>query len=110
MTTHSAFSYLARRYGLTQIPIQGIEPEAEPNPAALAALVRLAKERKIRYVFFETLVSSKLAETLAREIGATTLVLNPVEGLTKQEEAAGKGYLSVMDENLRNLRLGLECR
>ncbi len=110
VTTHSAFSYLARRYGLTQIPIQGIEPEAEPNPAALAALVRLAKERKIRYVFFETLVSSKLAETLAREIGATTLVLNPVEGLTKQEEAAGKGYLSVMDENLRNLRLGLECR
>jgi zinc transport system substrate-binding protein len=110
VTTHSAFSYLARRYGLTQIPIQGIEPEAEPNPADLAALVKLAKARKVRYVFFETLVSSKLAETLAREIGAQTLVLNPVEGLTKEEEAAGKGYLSVMDENLRNLRLGLECR
>jgi zinc transport system substrate-binding protein len=110
VTTHSAFSYLARRYGLTQIPIQGIAPEAEPNPADLAALVKLAKARKIRYVFFETLVSAKLAETLAREIGAQTLVLNPVEGLTKEEEAAGKGYLTVMDENLRNLRLGLECR
>jgi zinc transport system substrate-binding protein len=110
VTTHSAFSYLARRYGLTQIPIQGIEPEAEPNPADLAALVKLAKARKVRYVFFETLVSAKLAETLAREIGAQTLVLNPVEGLTKEEEAAGKGYLSVMDENLQNLRLGLECR
>ena len=110
VTTHSAFSYLARRYGLTQIPIQGIEPEAEPNPADLAALVKLAKARKVRYVFFETLVSAKLAETLAREIGAQTLVLNPVEGLTKEEEAAGKEYLSVMDENLQNLRLGLECR
>jgi zinc transport system substrate-binding protein len=110
VTTHSAFSYLARRYGLTQIPLQGIEPEAEPNPADLAALVKLAKARKVRYVFFETLVSAKLAETLAREIGAQTLVLNPVEGLTKEEEAAGKGYLSVMDENLQNLRLGLECR
>jgi zinc transport system substrate-binding protein len=110
VSTHSAFTYLARRYGLTQIPIQGIEPEAEPNPADLAALVKLAKARKIRYVFFETLVSAKLAETLAREIGAQTLILNPVEGLTKEEEAAGKGYLTVMDENLRNLRLGLECR
>jgi zinc transport system substrate-binding protein len=110
VTTHSAFSYLARRYGLTQIPIQGIEPEAEPSPARLAALVKLAKARKTRYVFFETLVSSKLAETLAREVGAQTLVLNPVEGLTKEEEAAGKGYLGVMDENLRNLRVGLECR
>jgi zinc transport system substrate-binding protein len=110
VTTHSAFSYLAQRYGLTQIPIQGIAPETEPNPADLAALVKLAKARKVRYVFFETLVSAKLAETLAREIGAQTLVLNPVEGLTKEEEAAGKGYLSVMDENLQNLRLGLECR
>jgi zinc transport system substrate-binding protein len=110
VTTHSAFSYLARRYGLTQIPIQGPEPEAEPSPADLAALVKQVRERKVRYVFFETLVSSKLAETLAREVGAKTLVLNPVEGLTKEEQAAGNTYVSLMEDNLRNLRTALDCK
>jgi zinc transport system substrate-binding protein len=110
VTTHSAFSYPARRYGLTQIPIQGVDREAEPSPADLAALVKQVKDRKIQYVFFETLVSPKLAETLAREVGAKTLVLNPIEGLTKEEQAAGKAYIALMEENLRNLRTALECQ
>jgi zinc transport system substrate-binding protein len=110
VTTHAAFSYLARRYGLTQIPISGLEPESEPSPADLAALVKQVKERKVRYVFFETLVSPKLAETLAREVGAETLVLNPIEGLTKEEQAAGKSYVTLMEENLRNLRTALDCK
>jgi zinc transport system substrate-binding protein len=110
VTTHAAFSYVARRYGLTQIPISGLEPESEPSPADLAALVKQVKERKVQYVFFETLVSPKLAETLAREVGAKTLVLNPIEGLTKEEQAAGKNYVSLMEENLRNLRTALECK
>ena len=110
VTTHSAFTYPARRYGLTQIPIQGVERESEPSPADLAALVKQVKERKVQYVFFETLVSPKLAETLAREIGAKTLVLNPIEGLTKEEQAAGKTYVSLMEENLRNLRTALDCQ
>jgi zinc transport system substrate-binding protein len=110
VTTHSAFSYPARRYGLTQIPIQGVDRESEPSPADLAALVKQLKERKVQYVFFETLVSPKLAETLAREVGAKTLVLNPIEGLTKEEQAAGKSYVSLMEENLRNLRTALDCQ
>jgi zinc transport system substrate-binding protein len=110
VTTHAAFSYVARRYGLTQIPISGLEPESEPSPADLAALVKQVKERKVQYVFFETLVSPKLAETLAREVGAKTLVLNPIEGLTKEEQAAGKNYVSLMEENLRSLRTALECK
>lgn len=110
VTTHAAFSYMARRYGLTQISISGLEPDSEPSPADLAALVKQVKERKVRYVFFETLVSPKLAETLAREVGAKTLILNPIEGLTKEEQAAGKNYVSVMEENLRNLRTALDCK
>jgi zinc transport system substrate-binding protein len=110
VTTHAAFSYMARRYGLTQISISGVEPDSEPSPADLAALVKQLKERKIRYVFFETLVSPKLADTLAREVGAKTLVLNPIEGLTKEEQAAGKSYVSVMEDNLRNLRTALDCK
>jgi zinc transport system substrate-binding protein len=110
VTTHAAFGYLTRRYGLNQLAIHGLAPEAEPSPGALAELVRVAKQKKVTHVFFETLVSTKLAETLAREIGAQTLVLNPIEGLTPEEQAAGKTYLSLMEENLKNLRTALDCK
>ena len=70
------------------LPVMGLAPESEPSPAELAALVRLAKSRQVKYFFFESLVNAKLAETLARELGARTLVLNPVEGLTR-EQAVG---------------------
>ena len=110
IVSHAAFTYLAKRYRLTPIPVMGVTPEAEPSPADLAAVVRVARREKARYVFFETLVSPRLAETLAREVGARTLVLNPVEGLTKEEAAAGKDYLALMRENLANLRTGLDCR
>ena len=110
ITSHAAFGYLAARYRLTVVPIMGLAPEAEPNPAELARIVRFARRRQVPAVFFETLVSPKLAETLSREIGARTLVLNPIEGLTREEAAAGKGYLSLMRENLQSLRSGLECR
>jgi zinc transport system substrate-binding protein len=109
VTSHGAFAYLARRYGLTVVPVMGLDPEAEPTPSQLAAIVRFAREKKVQYIFFETLMSPKLAETLAREIGARTLVFNPIEGVTLAEQAAGKGYLELMEENLKNLRLALEC-
>lgn len=110
VTTHAAFEYLTRRYGLHNYAIHGLAPEAEPSPGALAELVRMAKQKKVTHVFFETLVSTKLAETLAREIGAKTLVLNPIEGLNPEEQAAGKTYLSLMEENLKNLRIALDCK
>ena len=109
VASHAAFSYLARRYGLTVVSIAGVAPEAEPTPAQLAALVRFARDRKVQYIFSETLVGSRLADTLAREVGARTLVFNPIEGLTAEEQAAGKGYLALMEQNLANLRLALDC-
>jgi zinc transport system substrate-binding protein len=108
-TTHSAFSYLARRYGIDQHPIMGLTPEAEPKPKELAAIVRDAKQNGVKYIFFETLVSDKVAKMVAQEIGAKTLVLNPYEGLTAAEVKAGKNYLSVMRENLTNLQIAMEC-
>jgi zinc transport system substrate-binding protein len=110
VTTHLAFAYLTRRYGLTQLAVHGIAPDAEPSPADLARLVKIAKDKRVTHVFFETLVSSKLAETLAREVGAQTLVLNPVEGLTREQQAAGVSYLTLMDDNLRHLRIALGCQ
>ena len=110
VVSHAAFTYLTRRYRLTQIPVMGMAPESEPSPADLAAVVRIARREKVQYVFFETLVSPRLADTLAREIGAKTLVLNPIEGLTKEEAVAGKSYVPLMRDNLSSLRTGLDCK
>jgi zinc transport system substrate-binding protein len=110
ITSHAAFGYLAARYQLTLVPIMGLAPDAEPSAAELARIVQFAHRHHVRVVFFETLASPQLAETLSREIGARTLVLNPIEGLTKEEVAADTRYLSLMRENLQSLRSGLECR
>lgn len=110
VTSHAAFGYLAARYGLKQLAITGISPEAEPTPRDLQAVVRQVRAVGATTVFFETLVSPRLAETVAREVGARTAVLNPLEGLTEEQVAAGEDYVSVMRENLAALRKALGCR
>lgn len=108
VVSHQAFGYLARDYGLTQHSIMGISPEAEPKAQDIIALSKLVKEKEIKYIFFEELVSDKLAKTLASESGVETLVLNPVEGLTDAQEKAGEDYYSLMEKNLENLVLALQ--
>ncbi|WP_018133014.1 metal ABC transporter substrate-binding protein [Effusibacillus pohliae] len=103
VTTHAAFGYLAHRYGLHQLPIMGLAPDAEPTPKAMAEIVKEAREHDVKYIFFETLVSPKVADTIAKEVGAQTLVLNPIEGLTEEELNKGENYISKMKENLQNL-------
>ncbi len=110
VTSHEAFAYFARRYRLEPVAVMGLAPESEPNPRDLARLVRFARARNVKVVFFETLVSPRVAETIAREVGARTLVLNPIEGLTREEAAAGTDYVGLMRANLDNLRVALECR
>jgi zinc transport system substrate-binding protein len=66
-------------------------------------------EHGIKYIFFETLVSPKLADTIAAETGAETLVLNPLEGLPEEDIAQGKNYITVQEENLANLKTALGC-
>jgi zinc transport system substrate-binding protein len=109
VTSHAAFGYLAKAYGLEQIPLTGITPEAEPSAKALEALVQKVKSDGATTVFFETLVSPKLAQTVAREAGADTAVLDPIEGLTKDEAGKGADYFSVMRANLAALRKALGC-
>ena len=110
VTSHAAFGYLAKRYGLKQLALTGLSPEAEPSPRDLEALVDEVKQTGATTVLFETLVSSKLADTVAREAGVTTAVLDPLEGLTEDEVAAGDDYFSVMRANLATLRAALQCR
>lgn len=108
VTTHAAFAYLAKRYGLTQVPLMGLAPDAEPTPEKIAQVAEFCKKNSVRIVFFETLVSPKLANMLSQESGAMTLVLNPLEGLTEDERKAGKDYFSIMRENLANLKTALK--
>jgi zinc transport system substrate-binding protein len=109
VTSHAAFAYLAQRYGLRQIAIEGLNPEGEPAPRELAHVVDLVRQKGVTTVYFETLVSPKLARTVARETGARTAVLDPIEGLTPDEKARGADYFSVMASNLTHLRQGLGC-
>lgn len=110
VTSHDAFGYLAAAYGFEQVPIAGLSPDAEPSPKQLAGIAEFAMKNGVRYIFFESLASPKLSETIASEIGAKTLVLNPLEGLSKEESARGKNYLTVMQDNLINLKTALECQ
>lgn len=110
VTTHAAFGYLAARYRLQQIAITGVDPESEPNAQKLASLSRLVRRDHIRTVFFERLVSPKLADTIAREAGVKTAVLDPIEGLTPDEEKQGEDYFTLMRQNLQALRTELGCR
>jgi len=110
ITAHTAFAYLARAYGLRQVSITGLAPEAEASPRQMVEISKFAKDKKINYIFFESLVSPKLAQTIAEEIGAQTLVLNPLEGLSDSDLAAGRDYLSEMQNNLNNLKIALKCQ
>ena len=110
VTSHAAFGYLADAYDLRQIALTGLSPEAEPSPRALEELVDEVEEEGATTVFFESLVSPRLAQTVAREAGARTAALDPLEGLTEDELDDGANYVSVMRDNLASLRDALGCR
>jgi zinc transport system substrate-binding protein len=110
ISSHDAFSYLGKRYGLEIISIAGLSPDEEPSAASLAQVSQTVREQEIKYVFFESLVSPRLADTIAAETGAKTLVFDPIEGLTAAAQKQGKEYISVQQENLANLRTALACQ
>jgi zinc transport system substrate-binding protein len=107
ITQHAAFGYLAREYGLTQVPIAGLSPEQEPSAADMAHIVDFAKKNNVKTIFFETLASSNVADTISKEIGAKSAVLNPLEGLTKDDIANNLDYLAIMRQNLEALKTAL---
>ena len=107
VTSHAAFGYLARRYGLTQIGISGLSPDAEPSPARIAEVQREVAEHGLTTIFYETLVSPAVARSLAGDLGLRTDVLDPVEGITP--ESRGQDYLSVMRANLVALQEAGGC-
>jgi zinc transport system substrate-binding protein len=106
---HSAFSYLARRYGLKEIPLYGVSADSQPTPQRLAEIIETASALGVKHIFFETLVSPKLAQVIADEIGAETLLLNPGANMNQGQFDRGVTFLEIMKENRENLKKGLEC-
>ena len=106
---HGAFGYLAARYNLTQVPVYGLSPDSEPSPRYVAGIIRRIRQDGIKVVYFEELISPRLAEIIARETGAETLLLHPGGNLTASQWTEGMTFLSLMEDNLKNLGRGLEC-
>src|SRR5437667_354753 len=109
ITQHEAFAYLAARYNLTQVAIQGLSPDQEPTPAKVQEILNVINATGPQVGSFEELVNPAVAQTLANEAKVQTMVLSPIEGLTAEERANGDTYLSLMEMNLQNLRIALEC-
>jgi zinc transport system substrate-binding protein len=105
VTTHQAFGYLAERYGLTQIGVAGLDPESEPSPRRVAAVTQFVREHGVTTIFFESLVSSRAAETIAAEAGVGTGVLDPLETRPSRTD-----YFGAMRSNLGSLRAALQCK
>jgi zinc transport system substrate-binding protein len=106
VVSHEAFGYLARAYGLKQIGITGLSPDAEPSPARLKSVTELVHAQGVSTIYYETLVDPKVAQTVADETGATTAVLDPLEGLAA---GASGDYVSIMQNNLATLKTGQSC-
>ncbi|MBP5993306.1 MAG: zinc ABC transporter substrate-binding protein [Candidatus Moranbacteria bacterium] len=108
VTSHDAFAYLAKRYLLETVSIAGLSPDAEPSSQRLAEIARETSRLGVKFIFFETLSSPKLAQTLASELGIGTLVFDPIEG-SPVVDGARATYTELMRSNLRNLEVALEC-
>ncbi len=103
IVAHEAFGYLCDEYNIKQEGIEGLNPDSEPDPARMKEIINFAKKNKVKTIFFEELVSPKVAETIAKEINANTEVLNPLEGLSEEQIKNNEDYFSVMEENLKVL-------
>lgn len=103
VVAHEAFGYLCDAYGLTQVGIEGLSPDSEPDPGRMAEVIDFVREHGISTIFFEELVSPKVAEAIASETGAQAKMLSPLEGLSDEQAAAGADYFSVMHDNLAAL-------
>lgn len=106
VTFHEAFAYFAKRYNVTQIPIAGPFQE-EPTPSDIQNVINAIHQYRLLYVGYESLENPAISQSISSQTNATLILMNPVEGLTAQEKAAGKDYISLMQENIARIGLAL---
>ena len=106
VTCHESFVYFAKEYDLTQIPIAGPFQE-EPSANDIQNVINAIKQYHLLYVGYELLENPAVPESISSQTNATLILMNPIEGLTAEDKAAGKDYLILMQENLSNIVLAL---
>ncbi len=106
VVSHDAFGYL-QKYGITMDAILGLSPDSEPTPADLARLQDVIHDEGVTTVFSESLASPATADQLASDMGVSSEVLDPIEGLS--DETADEDYLSLMRSNLAALEEANGC-
>lgn len=108
---HYAFGYMAKRYGLNYISAyRGFSPDSEPSAKRLAELVKNMKKHDVKHIFYEELISPRVADTIARETGAGLLLLHAAHNITKEELDKGVTFIALMEQTLINLKIGLQCK
>jgi zinc transport system substrate-binding protein len=107
---HWAFAYMANRYGLKYYSVYNVSADSEPEPQKIMALIQQIRDTKTPYIYSEDLINPRLAETIAKETGAGLLRLNNGHTISKGEMSSGVSFLSLMEENLDNLKRGMQCR
>jgi zinc transport system substrate-binding protein len=109
VSSHRSWAYLAKAYGLSQASIAGISPGEEPSAKQLLAITRYVEANRISTIFFDDNLPGDLAHTVAREAGATTAVLDPIETISREQLQRHDTYLTLMRLNLATLEKGLGC-
>jgi zinc transport system substrate-binding protein len=107
---HFAFNYLAHRYNLHYISAYEGSPNAEPSPKRIIELKKTIQEHNIHYIYYEELIMPRIADIIAKETGAKLLKLNGAHNIGKDDLEQGKTFMDLMEENLKNLKVGLECQ
>lgn len=98
VTGHAAFAYFCRDFGLKQNSIEGVFAEGEPTPKKLKVLTDYCKENKVKTIFVEDMVSPKVSETLAKEVGANIKTIYTVEA-----SEDNKSYIQSMESNIKEV-------
>jgi zinc transport system substrate-binding protein len=106
---HFAFGYLAQRYRLEYVAVSGFSPDAEPTPAGMVRISKTLKANGLNHLFYEELLSPRIAESIARETGVSLLMLHGAHNVSKEEFGRGVSFLDLMQINLQNLKRGLQC-
>jgi len=96
---HPSFTYFARRYALKEVGVIEVAPGREPTPRSLQNIKKALASYGIKVIFAEPQFSSRIAEVLARDAGASVLFLDPVGG----HPPYGDDYLKMMQYNLETM-------
>ncbi len=109
VSNHNAFGYLAHANRLEDVSVIGLSSDEQPSAKNIADIIALVKEHGIKTVFFEEFINDNIAQTIARETGASAKSLQPLENISEDELESHQTYLTIMRDNLAKLREAMEC-